>query len=179
MKNNEEGGIRALGIDPGLGTLGYGVVSQYGNALRCETYGVIKTPPDLSLAQRLAMLLAVLHRHAGLSCFDKDVFINAVGGVKIAEPASDLAVLLAVVSSMTDRPLPSGTVVFGEVGLAGEIRPAPRGQERLKEAAKLGFGFAVIPRANAPKTPIEGLKVAAVDRLTDAISAVRSKASAE
>ena len=130
-------------------------------------------------AQRLAMLLAVLHRHAGLSCFDKDVFINAVGGVKIAEPASDLAVLLAVVSSMTDRPLPSGTVVFGEVGLAGEIRPAPRGQERLKEAAKLGFGFAVIPRANAPKTPIEGLKVAAVDRLTDAIRAVRSKASAE
>lgn len=125
-------------------------------------------------AQRLAMLLAVLHRHAGLSCFDKDVFINAVGGVKIAEPASDLAVLLAVVSSMTDRPLPPGLVVFGEVGLAGEIRPAPRGQERLREAAKLGFGLAVIPRANAPKTPIEGLEVIAVDRLSEAIAAVRS-----
>ncbi len=125
--------------------------------------------------QRMAMLLAVLHRHARLSCFDKDVFVNAVGGVKIAEPASDLAVLLAVVSSMTDRPLPSGTVVFGEVGLAGEIRPAPRGQERLKEAAKLGFGFAIIPRANAPKTPIEGLEVVAVDRLTDAIAAVEKR----
>ena len=125
--------------------------------------------------QRMAMLLAVLHRHAKLSCFDKDVFVNAVGGVKITEPASDLAVLLAVVSSMTDRPLPSGTIVFGEVGLAGEIRPAPRGQERLKEAAKLGFGFAVIPRANAPKSPIEGLEVVAVDRLTDAIAAVRKR----
>ena len=126
-------------------------------------------------AQRLAMLLAVLHRHAGVSCFDKDVFINAVGGVKIAEPASDLAVLLAVVSSITDRPLPAGLAVFGEVGLAGEIRPAPRGQERLREAAKLGFGTAVIPRANAPKTPIEGLRVIAVDRLTDAIAAVRER----
>lgn len=125
--------------------------------------------------QRMAMLLAVLHRHARLSCFDKDVFVNAVGGVKITEPASDLAVLLAVVSSMTDQPLPAGTVVFGEVGLAGEIRPAPRGQERLREAAKLGFSLAVIPKANAPKAAIEGLEVIAVDRLEDAIAAVRSR----
>ena len=120
-------------------------------------------------AQRLSMLLAVLHRHAGISCFDQDVFINAVGGVKITEPASDLAVILAVVSSFTERALKKGTVVFGEVGLAGEIRPAPRGQERLREAAKLGFSRAIIPKANAPKSPIEGLDVIAVDRLSDAL----------
>ena len=120
------------------------------------------------------MLLAVLHRHAGLSCYDQDVFVNAVGGVKITEPASDLAVMLAIASSVSDRALPHGLVVFGEAGLAGEIRPAPRGQERLKEAAKLGFGKAVIPRANAPKTPIEGLEVVAVDRLSDALDAVRA-----
>jgi DNA repair protein RadA/Sms len=82
---------------------------------------------------RLAMLLAVLHRHAGIACFDQDVFVNAVGGVKIGEPAADLAVLLAIVSSLRNRPLPRKLIVFGEVGLAGEIRPAPRGQERLKE----------------------------------------------
>lgn len=95
-----------------------------------------------------------------------------MGGVKIAEPASDLAVLMSVVSSLTDRPLPAGTVVFGEVGLTGEIRPIPRGQDRLKEAAKLGFSLAVIPKANAPKAPIEGLEVRAVDRLTDALSLI-------
>ena len=122
--------------------------------------------------QRLSMLLAVLHRHAGISCFDQDVFINAVGGVKITEPASDLAVILAVVSSVTDKAISRGTVVFGEVGLAGEIRPAPRGQERLKEAAKLGFARAVIPKANAPKIAPEGLTVIAVDRLSDAIDAL-------
>ena len=116
--------------------------------------------------------VAVLHRHAGLACFDQDVFVNAVGGVKITEPAADLAVLLAIYSSMRNRALPEGLVVFGEVGLAGEIRPAPRGQERLKEAAKLGFSKAVIPRANAPKQPIEGLEVIAVDRLSNAIDAV-------
>ena len=123
-------------------------------------------------AQRLAMLLAVLHRHAGISCFEKDVFVNAVGGVKITEPASDLAVLMAVASSLSDRPLPAGTVIFGEVGLTGEIRPIPRGQDRLKEAAKLGFAKAIIPKANAPKTPIEGLDVKAVDRLTDALAVI-------
>ena len=122
-------------------------------------------------AQRLAMLLAVLHRHAGVACFDQDVFVNAVGGVKITETAVDLAILTAIYSSIRNKPLPKGLVVFGEVGLAGEIRPAPRGQERLREASKLGFSKAIIPRANAPRTPIEGLEVVAVDRLSDALSA--------
>ena len=118
---------------------------------------------------RLAMLLAVLHRHAGIVCFDQDVFVNAVGGVRIAEPAADLAVLAAIVSSFKNSPLQSKLIAFGEVGLAGEIRPAPRGQERLKEAAKLGFSHALIPKANAPKHPIEGLTVVAVDRVGAAI----------
>ncbi len=120
-------------------------------------------------AQRLALLLAVLHRHAGIATFDQDVFVNAVGGVRVEEPAADLAVLAAIVSSIRNKPLPRGLVAFGEVGLAGEVRPAPRGQERLREAAKLGFSLAVIPKANAPKRPIEGMTVVAVDRLTDAI----------
>lgn len=122
---------------------------------------------------RLAMLLAVLHRHAGVVTFDQDVFVNAVGGVKITEPAADLPVLLAIVSSLRDRSLPKGLIVFGEVGLAGEIRPAPRGQERLKEAAKLGFSVALIPKANAPKQPIEGLEIWAVDRVESAIERLR------
>ncbi len=122
---------------------------------------------------RLAMLLAVLHRHAGIACFDQDVFLNAVGGVKITEPAADLAVLLAIHSSMRNKALPKGLIVFGEVGLAGEIRPSPRGQDRLKEAAKLGFSCALIPRANAPKQPIDGLQVMAVERLEEAIDRVR------
>jgi DNA repair protein RadA/Sms len=123
---------------------------------------------------RLAMLLAVLHRHAGIACFDQDVFLNAVGGVKITEPAADLAVLLAIHSSMRNKPLPKGLIVFGEVGLAGEIRPSPRGQDRLKEAAKLGFSIALIPKANAPKQPIDGLQVIAVDRLEQAIDRIRT-----
>ena len=123
---------------------------------------------------RLAMLLAVLHRHAGIAGFDQDVFINAVGGVKITEPAADLAVLLAINSSMRNKPLPRGLVVFGEVGLAGEIRPAPRGQERLREAAKLGFSMALIPKANAPKQPIEGMTIVAVERIEQAIDRVRT-----
>ncbi|KQQ45838.1 DNA repair protein RadA [Duganella sp. Leaf126] len=122
---------------------------------------------------RLAMLLAVLHRHAGIAAFDQDVFINAVGGVKITEPAADLAVLLAINSSMRNKPLPRGFVVFGEVGLAGEIRPAPRGQERLREAAKLGFSIAMIPSGNAPKQPIEGMTIIAVDRIDDAFNKLR------
>ena len=124
---------------------------------------------------RLSMLLAVMNRHAGLVTYDQDVFVNAVGGVRITEPASDLAVLLAIMSSLNDRPLPKGLVVFGEVGLAGEIRPAPRGQERLREAAKLGFSIALIPKANAPKQPIEGLEVWAVDRIEEAVDYLRSK----
>jgi len=118
---------------------------------------------------RLALLLAVLHRHSGIACFDQDVFVNAVGGVRISEPAADLAVLMAVVSSLKDKPLPKKLVVFGEVGLAGEVRPVQRGQERLKEAAKLGFTHALIPQANAPRQAIAGLKVIAVRRIEDAV----------
>jgi DNA repair protein RadA/Sms len=122
---------------------------------------------------RLAMLLAVLHRHAGIACFDQDVFVNAVGGVKITEPAADLAVLLAIVSSLRNKPLPAKLVVFGEVGLAGEVRPVQRGQERLKEAAKLGFTHAIIPKANNPKQRVAGMEVVAVDRLEDAVAYCR------
>ncbi|HET9978234.1 MAG TPA: DNA repair protein RadA [Burkholderiaceae bacterium] len=122
---------------------------------------------------RLAMLLAVLHRHAGVDCLDQDVFVNAVGGVRISEPAADLAVLLAIQGSLRGRALPRGFIAFGEVGLAGEVRPAPRGQERLKEAAKLGFSVAVVPKANAPKKAIEGLTIHAVERVEEAIDIVR------
>ncbi len=122
---------------------------------------------------RLAMLLAVLHRHAGIACFDQDVFVNAVGGVKITEPGADLAVLLAIVSSLKNKPLPEKTVVFGEVGLAGEVRPVQRGQERLKEAAKLGFIQAIIPKANKPKQPFPGMEIIAVERVEEAVAKMR------
>ncbi len=137
----------------------------------------IPNPRRLSVGleqNRLAMLLAVLHRHAGIACYDQDVFINAVGGVKITEPAADLAVLCAIQSSMRNKPLPRGMVVFGEVGLAGEIRPAPRGQERLREAAKLGFSHALIPKSNAPKQRIEGMEIIAVDRIDAALAALKN-----
>lgn len=123
---------------------------------------------------RLAMMLAVMHRHAGIACLDQDVFVNAVGGVRISEPAADLAVMLAIQSSLRGRALPRGFIAFGEVGLAGEIRPAPRGQERLKEAAKLGFSVAMVPKANAPRKPIEGLTIHAVERIEQAIDLTRS-----
>lgn len=135
------------------------------------------SPRRLSLGlerDRLAMLLAVLHRHAGISTWDQDVFINAVGGIKITEPASDLAVLLAIHSSLRGKALPDGFLAFGEVGLAGEVRPAPRGQERLREAAKLGFSVAIVPKANAPKQPIEGLTIHAVERVEQAVEVIRS-----
>jgi DNA repair protein RadA/Sms len=122
---------------------------------------------------RLAMLLAVLHRHAGVACFDQDVFLNAVGGVKITEPAADLALILAMVSSLRNRPLPPKLVVFGEVGLAGEVRPVARGQERLREAAKLGFERAIVPTANRPRQEIEGLEIIAIDRLEQAVDFCR------
>ena len=122
---------------------------------------------------RLAMLLAVLHRHAGIAAFDQDVFVNAVGGVKIDEPAADLPVLLAIMSSLRNRPLPEKLVAFGEIGLAGEVRPVQRGQERLREAAKLGFKLAIIPKANAPKTAIEGIEVVSVERVEEAVARVR------
>jgi DNA repair protein RadA/Sms len=128
---------------------------------------------------RLAMLLAVLHRHAGVACLDQDVFVNAVGGVRIGEPAADLAVMLAITSSLRGRPLPRGFIAFGEVGLAGEVRPAPRGQERLREAAKLGFSMAVVPKANAPKKgsrELAGLTLHAVDRIEEALEVVRALA---
>ena len=124
-------------------------------------------------AQRLAMLLAVLHRHAGIVCFDQDVFVNAVGGVKIGEPAGDLAVIMAITSSLKNKALPEKLIVFGEVGLAGEIRPAPRGQERLKEAAKLGFTRALIPEANRPRQAIPGMEVIAVRRVEEAVQRIR------
>ncbi|HEX5611375.1 MAG TPA: DNA repair protein RadA [Burkholderiales bacterium] len=122
---------------------------------------------------RLAMLLAVLHRHAGIATMDQDVFVNAVGGVRIGEPAADLAVSLAIVSSLTNRPIPGKLVAFGEVGLAGEVRPAPRGQDRLKEAAKLGFERAIVPHANQPKAKIGGLEVIAVERVEQAVQVLR------
>lgn len=122
---------------------------------------------------RLAMLLAVLHRHAGVACFDQDVFINAVGGVKISEPAVDLAVLLSIISSLKNKPLNDKLIVFGEVGLAGEVRPISGGLVRLKEAAKLGFTQAIVPKANAPKTKITGMEVIAIDRLDQALQAIR------
>ncbi len=133
----------------------------------------VSNPRRLSVGleqNRLAMLLAVLHRHAGIPCFDQDVFVNAVGGVKITEPGADLAVLLAIVSSLKNKSLSRKMVVFGEVGLAGEVRPVQRGQERLKEAAKLGFTQAIIPKANKPKQVVSGIEVILVKRVEDAIA---------
>jgi len=138
----------------------------------------VPNPRRLSVGldqQRLAMLLAVLHRHGAMPTFDQDVFVNAVGGVRIQEPAADMAVLLAIGSSIRDHPLPRGLFAFGEIGLAGEVRPAPRGQERLREAAKLGFSLAVIPRTNVPKRAIEGLEIVAVDRLDQALEAIKRR----
>jgi DNA repair protein RadA/Sms len=123
---------------------------------------------------RLALLLAVLHRHAGIAMWEQDVFINAVGGVRIGEPAADLAVCLAVVSSFTDRPIAGKVAVFGEVGLAGEVRPAPGGQDRLREIAKLGFEKAIVPRANQPRGKIAGLDVLPVERVDEAVQLLRN-----
>ncbi len=122
---------------------------------------------------RLAMLLAVLHRHGGVLVGDQDVFVNVVGGIRVQETAADLPVLLAVLSSLRDTPLPEKTIAFGEVGLSGEIRPVPNGEERLREAATHGFRRAIVPKANAPKSgSVKGLEVIAVERLADAIDAL-------
>jgi DNA repair protein RadA/Sms len=121
---------------------------------------------------RLAMLLAVLHRHGGLQVGDQDVFVNAVGGIKVAETSSDLALLMAVVSSFRNRALPQDVICFGEVGLSGEIRPVPNGQERIREAAKHGFTLAIVPKGNMPKKPIEGMKVTGVAHLSQALDAI-------
>ena len=122
---------------------------------------------------RLAMLLAVLHRHAGIACQDQDVFINAVGGVRINEPAADLPLLMAIVSSFKNKAIGGKLVMFGEVGLTGEIRPVQRGQERLKEAAKLGFTHALVPQANLPRQPISGMEVSGITELSEAVSYLR------
>ena len=119
---------------------------------------------------RLAILLAVLHRHGGLQMADQDVFVNVVGGVKVTETSADLALLLSLVSSLRDRPLPEDLVVFGEVGLAGEIRPVPSGQERISEASKHGFKRAIVPFANVPKKKTPGMEVFGVKKLSDALS---------
>lgn len=139
------------------------------------------TPKRLTVGleqNRLAMLLAVLNRHAGIACFDQDVFLNAVGGVKISEPAADLAVILAMLSSFRNKPLPEKMVAFGEVGLSGEIRPVPRGQERLKEAEKLGFKRAIIPKANLPKNLKEfgSIQIYGVNSLQEAVQLARDLA---
>jgi DNA repair protein RadA/Sms len=134
------------------------------------------TPRRLSVGldpQRLALLLAVLHRHGGVEVGGYDVFVNAVGGVRILEPAADLAILLAVHSSLVNRPLPAKTLVFGEVGLAGEVRPVQGGQDRIREAAKLGFRQFLIPNLNKPKQPIDGTQLLCVGRVSEAIELLR------
>jgi DNA repair protein RadA/Sms len=123
--------------------------------------------------QRLSLLLAVLHRHGGVETGGYDVFVNAVGGVRILEPAADLAVLSAIDSSLKNRALPHKSIVFGEVGLAGEIRPVQRGVERIREAAKLGFTTMLVPSANKPKQGVDGVKVIAVDRVDEALATLR------
>jgi DNA repair protein RadA/Sms len=121
---------------------------------------------------RLSMLLAVMHRHAGIQMSDQDVFVNVVGGVKVNETGADLATLLALFSSFRNKPLPIDLVVFGEVGLSGEIRPVPSGQERLREAAKHGFKRAIVPASNVPKEPIAGMNVIGVHKLSEALEAL-------
>jgi DNA repair protein RadA/Sms len=121
---------------------------------------------------RLAMLLAVLHRHGGVSVYDQDVFVNVVGGLRVEETAADLPVLLAVLSSFRDRALSRRMAAFGEVGLAGEIRPVPHGEERVKEAQSHGFEKVILPKANAPKRKPHGIEIIAVERLSEALAAL-------
>ncbi len=143
-------------------------------ALVDESHGGSPRRVAVGLDQnRLAMLLAVLSRHGGVFCHDQDVFLNVVGGVKVMETSADLALLLAVVSSLRNLILPQDLIVFGEVGLAGEIRPVPNGQERIKEAKKHGFKTVICPKANAPKKAIDGIKVIAVSQLGDALTAMK------
>jgi len=135
-----------------------------------------QSPKRLSVGldqNRLAMLLASLNRHAGVACHDQDVFVNAVGGVKITEPGVDLAILCAIVSSFKNQPFDQKTVIFGEIGLAGEVRPVQRGQERLKEAAKLGFTRAIIPKANQAKQKIKGIEILPVENLSQALDLIK------
>ena len=123
---------------------------------------------------RLAMLLAVIHRHTGISLGDQDVFVNVVGGMRISETASDLPILLAIYSSLADKALPEKTISFGEVGLSGEVRPVYNGEERLKEVAGQGFVRAIVPRANRPRKTIKGMEVLLVDTIQQALDAINS-----
>jgi DNA repair protein RadA/Sms len=124
-------------------------------------------------SNRVALLLAVLHRHAGIALHSHDVFVNVVGGVRLAETAADLAVVAAITSSMGGEPLPKDLILFGELGLTGEIRPVPYGEERLREAAKHGFRRAIVARANAPRQAVAGIDVIAAARLPEALAALR------
>jgi DNA repair protein RadA/Sms len=138
-------------------------------------YSQMSNPRRVSVGtdqNRLAMLLAVLHRHGNVQMSDQDVFVNVVGGVKVNETSADLALLLAMVSSFRNTILPRELIAFGEVGLAGEIRPVPNGSERLAEAAKHGFKRAIIPKGNMPKQKIVGLEVVAVSNLAEALQAL-------
>ena len=137
---------------------------SFGNYPRRVTLGIEQA--------RLTMLLAVLHRHAGIAMNDQDVYVNAVGGVKVTETASDLAVIAAAYSSFRNKILPSDLIIFGEVGLSGEIRPIPNGEERLKEAFKHGFKQAIIPKGNAPRQIQNGFKVISVSKLAEVIDAL-------
>lgn len=121
---------------------------------------------------RLSMLLAVLHRHSGVATHDQDVFVNVVGGLRVTETGADLSMLLSVISSLKNKILPPDLIVFGEVGLSGEIRPVASGQERIREAAKHGFKKAIVPKANAPKTAIPGIEIVPVERLQEALSVI-------
>lgn len=121
-------------------------------------------------SNRLAMLLAVLHRHVGIATQGQDVFVNVAGGMRITETASDLAVVMAVVSSLRNKPIGNDIVIFGELGLGGEIRPVQRGEERIREAAKLGFSRALVPQANKPKKEISGIEILPIRRLSDAMA---------
>ena len=139
-------------------------------ALVDDSHGQQARRVVLGLEQnRIAMLLAVLHRHGGVSMFDQDVFLNVVGGMKITETAADLPMILAALSSFKNKPHPADLVVFGEIGLAGEIRPVPNGEERLKEAFKHGFKRAIIPKGNMPQQPIKGMKIMTAQRLEEAL----------
>ncbi|RVU83355.1 DNA repair protein RadA [Leucothrix sargassi] len=139
-------------------------------ALVDESHGSQPRRVALGLEQnRMAMLLAVMHRHGGISMFDQDVFANVVGGVKITETAADLPLMIAALSSFRSQPHPSDMIVFGEIGLAGEIRPVPNGEERLKEAQKHGFKRAIIPKGNMPRSPIKGLTLYPAQRLEEAL----------
>ncbi|MGD8696092.1 MAG: DNA repair protein RadA [Gammaproteobacteria bacterium] len=120
---------------------------------------------------RVSLLLAVLHRHAGIAMYDQDVFVNIVGGVRVGETAADLPVILAALASLRNHTVPRDTVTFGEIGLGGEIRPVPFGEERIREASKHGFRRAIVPRTNVPRSPVDGIEIVPVSRLTQAIDA--------